>query len=98
MSPLRVAMIRTRLVMAFIATGELDSAAAEMNALNTLYAPGTLPLRTTAGECEVDYTNYLFQKAIGERALADGHLENALNEALRANYYAFDRWVRLAWG
>ncbi len=86
MSPLRVAMIRTRLVMAFISTGELDSARAEIHRLNTLHAPGTLPLWTTAGECEVDYTNYIFQKAIGQHALADGYLEKALNEALQANY------------
>ena len=86
MSPLRVAMLRTKLVMAFIAIGELDSAHAEMHALRTQHAPGTLPLWTTAGECEMDYTNYLFQKAIGEHAEADGYLENALNEALQANY------------
>jgi len=88
MSPLRIGMNRTRLVIAFVALGQLDSAAAELQALNTLYAPGTLPLWTTAGECEVDYANYRFQKAMGQNALADSCLEKALNEAMRFQYMA----------
>ena len=80
---IRVATLRSHLAMVFIGMGELDSARAELDALNALHAKNPLPLSNTFGECEVDYVNYLFQKAIGQPALADGYLERALNDAVR---------------
>ncbi len=82
-TPIRVATLRSHLAMVLIAKGELDSARVEVDALNALHAKTPLPLSGTDGECEVDYTNHLFQKAIGQPALADGILEQALNEAVR---------------
>jgi len=85
-SPIRVATLRSELAMVFIAKGDLDSARVEVDALNALHAKTPLPLSSTNGECEVDYTNYLFQKALGQHALADGYLEHALNEAVRLSF------------
>ncbi|MBK6830930.1 MAG: hypothetical protein IPG92_09450 [Flavobacteriales bacterium] len=80
---IRMATLRSQLAKVLIAKGDLDSARVEVDALNALHAKTPLPLSNTDGECEVDYTNYLCQKAIGQSTLADGYLERALNEALR---------------
>ena len=85
-TPLRLATLRTQLAMVLIARGELDSARVEVDALNALHAETPLPLSSTAGECEVDYTNYLFQKALGQDPLADDYLERALKEAVRLSF------------
>ena len=86
MSPLREGMTRVRMVMAHLAFDQVDSAHTQLLALNALADSSELPLFTTAGECEVDYTNYLFQKALGQHDVADAHLKKALVEALRVQY------------
>lgn len=86
MSPLRVGMCRSRLVLTFIELAEMDSARFQLGSLNALSSSDGLPLWTTAGECEVDFTNYVFLKAVGQNAQADAFLERALTEAIRFNY------------
>ncbi len=83
---MRAATLRSALAKVLIATGELDSARVELDALNAIHARDPLLLSGTAGECEVDYPNYLYQRAIGQHAVADSFLLHALNEAVRLNH------------
>ncbi|MGV9013028.1 MAG: adenylate/guanylate cyclase domain-containing protein [Flavobacteriales bacterium] len=94
-SALQVAICHTRLAILYVRTGKMDSARVEVDSANAIAARTYVPLSSANQNCEVDFCNYLYQKAIGEQAEADRYLHQALAAALVLNDVALTMKYRL---